>query len=76
MCGEGLPRRGRDAAASGYHRPLTLESLLELRVPETLGYVERVAPGLVSDWWMSEVVVAISWCKAEFWWRWLLRNAP
>lgn len=35
VCGEGLPRRGRDAAASDYHRPLTLGALLELTVPES-----------------------------------------
>lgn len=62
MCGEGLPRRGRDAAASGYHRPLTLSALFESRVPKTLMYVEEVAAGVVSDRWMSEEVVAIAWC--------------
>lgn len=54
MCGEGLPRRGRGAAASSCHRPLALKLLLEVRV---LGRREGMAEERCKAWCQTGVGV-------------------
>lgn len=81
VCGEQIPRRGRDAAASSYQRPLTFENNALTKAALRLKgkSVERNVLGqkrgllLISGWqtrsWLAEIV-AIEWmveCGCQVW---------